>query len=109
LTARRKHVPFRTCIACHQKRPKRELLRVVRQANGRLEIDPKGKLSGRGAYLCPSSECWDGALVQGKLARAFKCEVDAGQVDAVREAVLPLLVGAELAESHIPSSKGSNA
>jgi predicted RNA-binding protein YlxR (DUF448 family) len=92
MTTKRKHVPLRTCIACHQKRPKRELLRVVRQADGHLEVDARGKLPGRGAYLCPSKGCWDRALEQRKLARALKCEVEVGQVDALRLAVAPLLM-----------------
>jgi len=87
----RKHVPLRTCIACQKKRPKRELVRVVRRSEGAIEIDPKGKLSGRGAYLCPDWTCFEDALQQRKLARALQCTVDAEQVASLRAEVEALL------------------
>ena len=59
---RPKHVPQRTCVACHQVKPKRELLRIVRTPLGRVEMDPTGKKSGRGAYLCANRSCWNTAL-----------------------------------------------
>lgn len=38
-------------------RSKREMIRIVRTPEGGLEIDPTGKKSGRGAYVCPNMEC----------------------------------------------------
>jgi predicted RNA-binding protein YlxR (DUF448 family) len=88
---RRKHVPLRTCIACRQQRPKRELIRVVRTPEGTIEVDPKGKRSGRGAYLCYDPQCWDAALERGSLGRALKCSVDAEAAAALRAIAEPLL------------------
>jgi predicted RNA-binding protein YlxR (DUF448 family) len=88
---RRKHVPLRTCIACHQQRPKRELIRVVRTPDGQIEVDPKGKRSGRGAYLCADPQCWEVALEQGKLARALRCPVTDENVAVLRHSVASLL------------------
>jgi uncharacterized protein len=52
-----RRVPIRTCAVCRSRRPQAELLRVVVTASG-LEIDPKRRLEGRGAYLCPDRpEC----------------------------------------------------
>lgn len=87
----RKHVPLRTCIACQQKRPKRQLVRVVRRPEGTIEIDPKGKLSGRGAYLCLDRKCFEDALQQKKLARALKCKVEAEQIAILQAEVEALL------------------
>ncbi len=88
----RRHVPLRTCIACQQKRSKRELVRIVCAPEGVVEIDPRGKRSGRGAYLCFSRRCWDTALDQRKLGRALKCQVSAEDVARLRAfaAALPL-------------------
>jgi predicted RNA-binding protein YlxR (DUF448 family) len=88
--SRRKHVPLRTCIACHRQRPKRELIRVVRTLDGQIEVDPKGKRSGRGAYLCADPQCWEVALEQGKLARALRCPVTDDDVTALRRSVTTL-------------------
>lgn len=54
-----KHIPLRSCIACRETKPKRELVRVVRVSDDRIEVDPSGKKNGRGAYFCPAQECWE--------------------------------------------------
>jgi uncharacterized protein len=94
----RKHVPLRTCIACHRQRSKRELIRVVRSAEGTIEIDPTGKRPGRGAYVCADLGCWESALNHHKLGRALKCAPKDRDVEALREAVVSLL-----AEESVPT------
>src|SRR5512146_3184351 len=76
-TSRPRHVPQRTCIVCRQVRPKRELIRVVRTPAGHIELDPTGKKSGRGAYLCARRSCWEPALHQGRLEREFEMAIPA--------------------------------
>ena len=65
-----KHVPQRTCVGCREVLPKRKMIRVVRTAEG-LQIDPTGKLPGRGAYLHDRRECWERGL-KGVLGHALK-------------------------------------
>ena len=72
--SRPRHIPQRTCVACRQTGAKRQLVRVVRAPDGSVTIDPTGKKSGRGAYLCDAPECWQAALKRGALARALKLE-----------------------------------
>ena len=67
-------IPQRTCVACRQTSAKRLLVRVVRAPDGSVTIDPSGKRSGRGAYLCDSPECWQNGLRRGVLLRALKIE-----------------------------------
>ncbi len=66
-----KHIPQRTCIACRKTSAKRQLVRLVRVAEDRVEVDSTGKKSGRGAYLCTNQECWENALKAGKLEYAL--------------------------------------
>jgi predicted RNA-binding protein YlxR (DUF448 family) len=79
-----KHVPLRTCIACRQGRPKRELVRVVRSQDGAVTVDPTGKAHGRGAYLCRARACWQRALQRGTLAHALKGPIEPEAVEALR-------------------------
>ncbi len=72
-TVRRKHVPQRTCVGCRAVLPKRTLIRIVRRPDG-VQIDPTGKLAGRGAYLHDKRSCWERGL-SGALARALKTEL----------------------------------
>lgn len=67
-------VPQRTCVACRQTNAKRQLVRVVRAPDGSVTIDPSGKRSGRGAYVCSTHDCWDAALKRGVLSRALKID-----------------------------------
>ncbi len=71
---RRKHVPQRTCVGCREVLPKRELIRIVRSPDGVVIVDPKGKISGRGAYLHDRRSCWERGL-KGALANALKIEL----------------------------------
>ena len=66
-----KHIPERTCVGCRQVKAKRELVRLVRLADGSVEVDASGRMRGRGAYLCPKEECWQGGL-GGGLEHALK-------------------------------------
>ena len=53
-----KKIPMRMCVGCREMKPKKELLRVVRTAQGEIAVDRMGgKMSGRGAYLCPQEAC----------------------------------------------------
>jgi uncharacterized protein len=66
-----KHVPERTCIACRSGKNKRDLIRIVRTENGIIEVDPTGKKSGRGAYLCPDPGCWEKGLKGNNIEHAL--------------------------------------
>jgi predicted RNA-binding protein YlxR (DUF448 family) len=55
--------------------PKRQLVRIVRSPDG-VQVDPTGKLAGRGAYLHDRRSCWERGL-KGALARALKTELSA--------------------------------
>jgi predicted RNA-binding protein YlxR (DUF448 family) len=74
---RPRHVPQRTCVACRTTGAKRGLVRVVRSAEGRVEVDETGKKPGRGAYLCRTLECWDKALKGKVLEYALKTAITA--------------------------------
>ncbi len=72
---RLKHVPLRTCVVCKQKDAKRTFVRIVRTPEGELVIDPTGKRSGRGAYLCRRFSCWQLAAEGNALDRALRTTV----------------------------------
>ena len=68
-----KHVPQRTCVGCRTVLAKRSLVRIVRTTEG-VQVDPTGKLAGRGAYLHDRRSCWERGL-RGGLTRALKTEL----------------------------------
>lgn len=77
-------MPQRTCVACRSTEAKRGLVRVVRTPEGRVEIDPTGKKSGRGAYVHEARRCWEDALKRDRLGRSLKVSVPAADMEALR-------------------------
>jgi uncharacterized protein len=100
-----RHVPQRTCIACREVRPKRELIRVVRTPAGHIEIDATGKKSGRGAYLCARRSCFEPALHRGKLEQEFEVTLQAEDRAALEAYMETLPVEAPAAASHSRSRR----
>ncbi|MEN3189426.1 MAG: YlxR family protein [Atribacterota bacterium] len=78
-------IPIRTCIGCQNKKPKREMLRIIRTSEGNIEIDATGKKSGRGAYLCYNVECLDKALREKRLYKSFKKDISPQIINELRK------------------------
>ena len=70
-----KKIPERKCMGCNEKRPKKELIRVVRTPEGEVSLDLVGKKSGRGAYICKSVSCFEKALKSKRLERTLEVEI----------------------------------
>ena len=69
-------IPMRMCVGCREMKPKAQLLRVVKPAEGEARIDRTGKASGRGAYICPRPECLKKAQKSRTLERALDAKID---------------------------------
>ncbi len=67
-----KKIPERKCLGCNIRRPKGELVRVVRLQDGSVTLDKTGKVSGRGAYICPDIKCYNKA----RKARRFETNLE---------------------------------
>jgi len=71
MLVKKRRVPMRMCIGCREMKPKKELIRVVRDPEGNIDIDLKGKAPGRGAYVCPLPACIDKAAKTKLLEKTF--------------------------------------
>ena len=60
---------------CRERKAKRELIRVVRCPDGSVNLDFGGKMNGRGAYICPSSDCLKKALRSKALDRSLEVTI----------------------------------
>lgn len=70
-----KKIPLRKCVATQEQLPKKELIRIVRNKEGQVFVDPTGKMNGRGAYLKRSLEAIEIAQKKGVLKRALEVEI----------------------------------
>ena len=70
-----KKIPQRQCMACRERKEKRQLIRVVRKTDGSVCVDFSGKVSGRGAYICPDKACLNKALKSKSLERSLEVAI----------------------------------
>ena len=76
-----KKIPMRMCVACREMKPKRDLMRLVRppedeEQGGKLLFDKRGKMPGRGAYLCRDYACLEKAIKAKALERTLQYGID---------------------------------
>ena len=78
-----KKIPMRKCLGCMEQKPKKELVRVVKSADGDISLDLTGKKNGRGAYICPNVSCLEKAKKAKCIERAFECTIPAEVYEAM--------------------------
>ena len=72
---KQKKIPLRKCNGCGEQKDKRELVRIVKNADGEINLDLTGKMAGRGAYICPNAECLKMARKSKRIDKAFETAV----------------------------------
>ena len=67
-------LPQRTCIACNEKKDKKDLIRIVVNKENEIKVDKTGKQDGRGTYICNDINCLEKAVKTKKILRALKIQ-----------------------------------
>jgi predicted RNA-binding protein YlxR (DUF448 family) len=86
-----KKIPQRTCLGCKTVKPKKELIRMVRTPEGEIWVDPTGKKSGRGAYICANSDCLEASFRGAMLDKALETNLTAEIKERLRSDLLKLI------------------
>lgn len=73
------------CIGCQNMFNKRDLIRIVKDPEGEIFIDPTGKKSGRGAYICSNIECLQKTIKSKRLEKAFKIKIPDQVYESLQE------------------------
>jgi len=81
---------MRMCVGCREMKEKKELIRVVRSPEGEVSLDPGGKKSGRGAYICRNEDCLKRAIRQKQLERQLEVTLPPETVEALTSAMTGL-------------------
>lgn len=87
MSVKPKKIPLRMCSGCNERKPKKELCRVVRSPEGEITLDTGGKKSGRGAYICPQEACLKKARKAKRLERALECQIPDEVYGSLEEAM----------------------
>ena len=70
-----KKFPQRQCIGCGEMKNKKEMIRILKTPEGEFVVDATGRKNGRGAYICPSMDCFKKAVKGKGLERSFKMAI----------------------------------
>jgi len=94
-------------VGCRTVQPKRSLIRIVHTTEG-VQVDPTGKIPGRGAYLHELRSCWETG-VKGSLARSLKTDLIPEDMERIKTFMetLPVevLSGNETGKQDIKTTK----
>ncbi len=82
-----KKLPERKCIGCMEVKPKKELVRIVKNKENEIFVDLTGKANGRGAYICPKEECLEKAVKSNRLAKSFEKKISDDIYEKLREVI----------------------
>lgn len=70
-----KKIPMRQCLGCMEMKPKKELIRVVKNKEGEVSLDTVGKKPGRGAYIDKNITCLEKAYKTKRLNKNLKTNI----------------------------------
>lgn len=83
-----KKIPQRTCMGCNVKKDKKELIRIVKNKSGEINIDKTGKMQGRGAYICNDVKCLDSVIKSKRLEKALEATIDEDVYQKLRGVII---------------------
>ena len=81
---KKRKIPLRKCVVTKEMKPKGELIRVVRNKEGEVFVDPSGKMNGRGAYLSKELNVIEKAEKSFVLNETFKTKIDSSLFDELK-------------------------
>lgn len=79
-------------MGCNEKKPKKELIRIVRNKENKILIDNTGKLEGRGTYICNNINCLEKIIKNKRIEKLFEMKIS----DEIYESLRKLISGGEL-------------
>ena len=84
---KQRKIPMRTCVITHEKLPKQELLRIVRNKELGVKVDESGKLNGRGVYIKKDIEVLKKAKKNKILDKRLEIEIPEEIYEEIEEVI----------------------
>ncbi len=84
---KKRKIPLRVCIGCQERKPKKELVRIVRTPEGKVALDLTGKKPGRGAYICQLESCLKKAIKGKRLEKNLQMPISNDLVADLTESI----------------------
>lgn len=83
-------IPMRQCIGCREMKSKKEMIRILKTTEDEIVIDATGKKNGRGAYICPSRECFQKAVKNKGIERSLKMAIPKEVYETLEKEIEPI-------------------
>ena len=83
-----KKVPLRTCMGCNAKKPKKELIRIVKDKQNNVSLDRIGKMEGRGAYICDDIKCLEKVIKSKRLEKVLDIAISEQTYNELRSVIV---------------------
>ncbi len=83
-----KKIPMRKCVGCGEMKEKKDLIRIIKDADDQILLDATGKANGRGAYICKSAECLKKAAKNKGLERSLKSQIPGDVLERIEKELL---------------------
>lgn len=83
-----KNVPLRTCMGCNEKKPKKELIRIVKNKENLISLDKTGKAEGRGAYICDNITCLEKVIKSKRLEKTLEIQISENIYEQLRGEII---------------------
>lgn len=84
---KKRKIPLRKCVVTNEMKPKQDMMRVVRNKEGEVFIDPTGKKNGRGAYVTMERSVIEKAEKDNVLESVFNVPIDRSLYEELKELV----------------------
>ncbi|MBG9982693.1 YlxR family protein [Aerococcaceae bacterium DSM 111020] len=93
---KKRKIPMRKCIVSGEMFPKKELVRIVKNKDNEVSIDPTGRKNGRGAYIALVPELAEQARENKTFNKVFSMSIDDSFYDELVEYVVHIKARQEL-------------
>ena len=82
-----KKIPERTCSVTHEKLPKKDLIRIVKNKELGVLVDETGKVNGRGVYIKKDLDVFNKAIKSNALGRSLETEIPDTVYEEIRNII----------------------
>lgn len=85
MARKQRKIPQRKCVVTNEMKPKKEMIRIVRNKEGEVFVDPTGKKNGRGAYLTIELDVIEKAEKEKVLEKVFNVSIEPAIYEELRQ------------------------
>lgn len=82
---KKRKTPLRKCLGCSENKPKKELIRIVKNMENKILVDFTGKVNGRGAYICSNLDCLNEAINTNRVSKSLNMDISKETIEKLKE------------------------